>query len=138
MWLTPLQPGRRHVREIGADVPKPGSDVLVVTALGGFLGFAVGEVVTRLTLQMRSRGHVNGSGGALGRGLHEMPQDWDEQSLDCGGVFGSKRCIHRPRVHHVGGDDSLIEQRCGLQPPGQLVREQDVGELGGPGFWTLR
>jgi hypothetical protein len=35
-----------------------------------------------------------------------------------------------PRVHHVGSDDCLIEPRCGLQPAGQLVGEQDVGELG--------
>jgi hypothetical protein len=59
-----------------------------------------------------------------------MSQQWDEQSLDRGGVFGSKRCTHHPGMHHVGGDDCLIEQRCGLQPPGQLVGEQDVGELG--------
>jgi hypothetical protein len=36
-----------HVHnKIGADVPKPGRDVLVVTALVGLLGFAVGEVAT--------------------------------------------------------------------------------------------
>jgi hypothetical protein len=63
-------------------------------------------------------------------GFHEMSQHWDEQSLDGGGIFGSKRCAHHPGVHHVRGEDCLIGQRCGLQRPGQLVGEQDIGEFG--------
>jgi hypothetical protein len=33
---------------------------------------------------------------ALGRGLHEMSQQWDEQSLDGGGVFGSNDVLTTP------------------------------------------
>src|SRR5438552_10644693 len=53
-----------------------------------------------------------------------MQQEWDEQSLDNGGILGSERGADHARMQRVGGD------RRGLQPPGQLVGEQDVGEFG--------
>jgi hypothetical protein len=81
-------------------------------------------------LEMRKGGPRKWQWRRLGRGLHEMTQQWDEQSLDGGGVFGSKRCTHHPGMHHVGSNDCLIQHRCGLQPPGQLAGEHDVGELG--------
>ena len=40
------------------------------------------------------------------------------------GVLGSEGCAHHAGMQRVGGD------AAGVQPPGQLVGEQDVGELG--------
>ena len=48
----------------------------------------------------------------------------NEQSLDTAGVLGAERGAHHAGVQRVGGDAGA------LQPPGQLVDEQDVGELG--------
>ena len=63
-------------------------------------------------------------------GLHERPEDRDEPPLHAGGVGGTERGVHHTRVQSVGRDAG------GPQPPGQLVGEQDIGELGlvvGPG-----
>src|SRR6266540_1538634 len=66
------------------------------------------------------------------------PPEWDQQSLDAGGVLGSERCARHAGMQRVGGDEAA------LQPAGQLVGEQDVGELGlavgpcaGPGTFAL-
>src|SRR5919198_4593160 len=53
-----------------------------------------------------------------------MQQEWNEQSLDDGGILGSERGAYYAGMQRIGGD------RSGLQPPGQLVGEQDVSELG--------
>ena len=84
---------------------------------------AIGEVSAGDLLEFRRGRQVDGGGGALSRGFHEGPYEGEKYPLDSGGVLGSEGCAHYAWVQRVGRD------RGAFEPPGQLVGEQDVGEL---------
>jgi hypothetical protein len=63
-------------------------------------------------------------GGALGRRSHEGPEDRDEEPLAAAWVLSPEGCADHARMERIGRDGGAS------QPPGQLVGEQDVGELG--------
>src|SRR5690348_4254544 len=108
----------------GADLPETGGHGLVVAARGGPRGCAADEIAATHLRQLRGRGHMNRGDRAPGCRLHERPQQRDEYSLSARGVVGAEAGAHDAGVQGVGGDGHAV------QPPGQLVAEQDVGQLG--------
>src|SRR5919201_2246621 len=120
----PCSGSRGQADQIGADLPEPPRGGRVVAALGRSFGFAVGEVAAGYLLEVGRGSQVDRRGGALARGLHEMQQERDEQSLDEGGVLGSEGGAYYAGMQRIGGEGR------GSQPPGQLIGEQNGMELG--------
>jgi len=129
-WVFPMvksrgdSGSRGQVDKFCAHLPEPCRGGFVVAGFGGSLGFAVGEVAAAHLLEIVRGGQVDGCGCALLGGLQERSHERDEQSLDATGVLSSEGCVHHAGMQRIGSDGT------GRQPPGQLVGEQDVAELG--------
>src|SRR5437667_4447254 len=110
--------------QAGARVPETASQALVVRRARGARLAAVDEVLAADAFHRGRRGQVDRGGGALLGGAEERAQQLRDRGGEAAVVLPEAR-RDGAGVKAVGGDARAVEA------PGQLVGEEDVGELGG-------
>ena len=114
-----LSPTRRAL-----DLPQPCRDGLVVAACGGPLGLAVGEVAAGHLLEIGCGRQVDRGGGTLAGDFMNGRRNGTSTRCTPAGSSAPKAVLTTP------GCSALAVTDAARQPPGELVGEQDVGELG--------
>jgi len=110
--------------QAGAGVPETAGQALVVRHARGARLAAVDEVLAADAFHRGRRGQVDRGGGALLGGAEERAQQLRERGGEAAVVLPEAR-RDGAGVKAVGGDAGAVEA------PGQLIGEEDVGELGG-------